>query len=128
MFQIAVIVIVVIGVLLVLVVLAQNSKGGGMSSMMGGSGGGASQIIGAQKSTDFLEKATWGLAIAFMLLTVLTNPLIESSDSEEFSSSSVEKAKEQPQIQLPNANQQQTQQEAIEESSNEDLEDLSSDQ
>jgi len=58
-------------VLLVLVVLAQNSKGGGLSNQFGGSG--ASNLIGVKKTGDILEKLTWGLAIAVMVLTLATN-------------------------------------------------------
>jgi len=58
-------------VLLVLVVLAQNSKGGGLSNQFGGSG--ASNLIGVKKTGDLLERLTWGLAIAIMVLSLATN-------------------------------------------------------
>ncbi|HAS46348.1 MAG TPA: preprotein translocase subunit SecG, partial [Microscillaceae bacterium] len=57
-------------VLLVLVVLAQNSKGGGLNSTFGG--GGSNQMIGVKKTTDLLERITWGLAIALFVLTLAT--------------------------------------------------------
>jgi len=62
---------IVSAVLLVLVVLAQNSKGGGLSSQFGGSS--ASNIIGVKKTGDFLETATWGLAIAIIIFSLATN-------------------------------------------------------
>lgn len=55
-----------------LVVLVQNPKGGGLSSAFGGSGGG-SQILGAKRTTDFLEKATWVLAVALIVLSLGSN-------------------------------------------------------
>ncbi len=67
-----VIVILVVAVLLTLVVLAQNSKGGGLTEM-----GGASQVIGAQRSTDWIEKATWGLSIGLFALCLLVNVFID---------------------------------------------------
>ena len=61
-------------VLLVLVVLIQNPKGGGLSSTFGGGGG--NQIMGAKRTTDFLEKTTWTLAITLIGLSLLGSMLI----------------------------------------------------
>ncbi len=60
--------ILIVCVLMALVVLVQNSKGGGLASNMGGT----SQIMGVRKTADFLEKATWGLAIALLSLSLLS--------------------------------------------------------
>jgi len=57
-------------VLLMLVVLIQNPKGGGVDSTFGGSG--ANQMFGAAKSTDLIEKITWGLAITLFVLCIIT--------------------------------------------------------
>lgn len=54
-------------ILLILIVLVQNSKGGGLASSFASS----NQIMGVRKTTDFLEKATWTLAGAVMVLCVL---------------------------------------------------------
>jgi preprotein translocase subunit SecG len=59
----------VVCVLLIIAVLVQNSKGGGLAS--GFSGG--SQVLGIRKTTDFIEKATWYLAISLMVLCIATN-------------------------------------------------------
>lgn len=56
--------------LLMLVVLVQNPKGGGIDSTFGGSQ--ATQMLGASRSTDMIEKITWGLAAALFALCVLT--------------------------------------------------------
>lgn len=57
----------IICLLLILIVLVQNSKGGGLASSFASS----NQIMGVRKTTDFLEKATWTLAGAMMVLCVL---------------------------------------------------------
>ena len=36
-------------------------------------GGSSNQIMGAKKTTDFLEKTTWTLAIVLISLTMLSN-------------------------------------------------------
>lgn len=64
------IIIALVCVLLMGVVLIQNPKGGGIDSTFGGSG--ANQMLGAAKSTDFIEKLTWGLAIALFVLCIIT--------------------------------------------------------
>lgn len=60
--------IAIVSVLLVLVVLMQNSKGGGIDPNFGGQ---AQQLFGAARSTDFIEKATWVLAGALILLCIV---------------------------------------------------------
>ena len=58
---------VVAAVLLILIVLIQDNKGGATGAL-GGSG--ATQMMGAKRAGDFLEKATWGCAITFMALCI----------------------------------------------------------
>lgn len=48
-------------------VLIQESKGGGLASNFAGS----NQIMGVRKTTDLVEKITWGLAIAIMVLCLV---------------------------------------------------------
>ena len=71
MYSVFAILIIITSILLVLVVLVQNPKGGGLSSTFGG--GSSNQIMGAKKTTDFLEKTTWKLAIVLISLTMLSN-------------------------------------------------------
>ena len=75
------ILIIIISILLVLAVLMQNPKGGGLSSSFGGGAG--NQIMGAKKTTDFLEKATWTLAIALISLSLLSNFAIPRNNTDE---------------------------------------------
>ena len=49
-----------------LIVLIQESKGGGLASGFSSS----NQIMGVRKTTDVIEKTTWGLAIAMVVLSV----------------------------------------------------------
>ena len=64
-------------ILLTLVILIQNPKGGGVDSTFGGQG--ANQMFGAAKSTDFVEKLTWGLSISLFVLCIVTAILVNSS-------------------------------------------------
>ncbi len=59
-------------VLLTLIVLVQNSKGGGLASNFASS----NQVMGVRKTTDFLEKATWTLAIILLVLTLTSTFVI----------------------------------------------------
>ncbi len=58
--------IVIAAVLLTLLVLVQNSKGGGLAAGFSSS----NQVLGVRKTTDFLEKATWGLTAFIIVLSV----------------------------------------------------------
>jgi preprotein translocase subunit SecG len=60
--------ILIVCVLLVLVVLVQNSKGGGLASNFSSS----NQFMGVRKTADFLEKATWTLAIALLAFSLMS--------------------------------------------------------
>ena len=68
MFVFITVLILIASVLLTLIVLVQNSKGGGLASGFSSS----NQIMGVRKTTDFLEKATWGLAITVIVLCIIT--------------------------------------------------------
>lgn len=64
MFTLCVVLIIVASIVLAFVVLIQNSKGGGLASNFASS----NQIMGVRKTTDVLEKTTWGLAAFIMVL------------------------------------------------------------
>ena len=69
MYLILVILAVVVCVLLGAIVLIQNPKGGGLTSNFSSS----SQLMGVQKTGDFLEKGTWILAISLMVISLAIN-------------------------------------------------------
>ena len=77
--------------LLILVIMVQNPKGGGLSSSFGG---GAQQMGGVQKTTDFLDKSTWILGAALLILILLSNLALErgnkNSESKLLDSGSIE--------------------------------------
>lgn len=64
------ILIIIVCALLILIVLVQNSKGGGLSSSFAAN----NQIMGVRKTADFLEKATWGFALALFIFSLLATP------------------------------------------------------
>lgn len=66
MYTLFVILIVIAALLMIGIVLIQESKGGGLSS--GFSSG--NQIMGVRKTTDFVEKTTWALAIFMVIVSV----------------------------------------------------------
>ena len=63
-------------ILLMGTILIQNPKGGGVDSTFGGNA--TNQMFGAAKSTDFIEKLTWYLAIALMVLCIITTLMVGS--------------------------------------------------
>ena len=67
MYILLTILIIIAAVLLILLVLVQNSKGGGLAA--GFSSG--NQVMGAPKTADFLEKASWTLAAIIIALSIL---------------------------------------------------------
>jgi len=78
------ILIVLAAILVVLLVLVQNSKGGGLAA--GFTSG--NQVMGAPKTADFLEKATWTLISIILLLSIFAvglhkqNARANESDSQ----------------------------------------------
>jgi preprotein translocase subunit SecG len=59
--------IALVSLLLMAAILIQNPKGGGIDPTFGGQ---AQQLLGAARSTDFIEKATWVLAGVLLVLCV----------------------------------------------------------
>ncbi|HXB40888.1 MAG TPA: preprotein translocase subunit SecG [Bacteroidia bacterium] len=84
------ILIIVVCALLILIVLVQNSKGGGLSSSFASN----NQIMGVRKTADFLEKTTWGFAIALFVLSLLASPKKQAvTDTPETGTESVTRQK-----------------------------------
>lgn len=72
MYLLFVVLMVLAAILMCFVVLVQNSKGGGLSSSFASS----NQIMGVRKTTDFIEKLTWGLAIFMVVISIATSYVI----------------------------------------------------
>ena len=79
MYTLFVILIVIAALLMIGVVLIQESKGGGLSSNFSSS----NAIMGVRKTTDFVEKTTWGLAIAMVIISVASAYVAPSASTDE---------------------------------------------
>ncbi len=79
MYTLLVILIVIVAILMCLIVLIQESKGGGLASSFSAS----NQIMGVRKTTDLVEKITWGLAAAMVVFSVMSVFFIPTLHTEE---------------------------------------------
>ncbi|HEY9551908.1 MAG TPA: preprotein translocase subunit SecG [Prevotella sp.] len=107
MYTLFVILIVLASILMIGIVLIQESKGGGLSSNFSSS----NAIMGVRKTTDVVEKATWGLAIAMVVISISCAYVAPKATTDQ---SVLEKAATETQTTNPNttpgfgASQQQT--------------------
>ena len=85
MYTLLVILIVIAAILMIGVVLIQESKGGGLSSNFSSS----NAIMGVRKTTDFVEKLTWGCAIFMVVLSVISTRIAPQATTDQ---SVIEKA------------------------------------
>ncbi|MGZ3891166.1 MAG: preprotein translocase subunit SecG, partial [Mucilaginibacter sp.] len=79
MVLVLVILTVIVCVLLGGIVLIQNPKGGGLTSNFSSQ----SQLMGVQKTGDFLEKGTWVLAISLMVLSLMINVSVKGGGTSK---------------------------------------------
>ena len=93
-FTIFLILIVIVAFLLVVVIMVQNPKGGGLSSSFGG--GGTQQMGGVKKTGDFLDKSTWFLATALIVLILASNLTIGTARSTESKALDTDEPTEMP--------------------------------
>ena len=97
MYLLCIFLIVLASVLMCGIVLIQNSKGGGLASGFASS----NQIMGVRKTTDFLEKATWTLAIFIAVMSVcaaFAMPDAVQVESSHIQPSAVESSEVNPNI------------------------------
>lgn len=94
-YSLFVVLICIAAVLMIAIVLIQESKGGGLSSQFSSS----NSIMGVRKTTDVVEKATWGLAIAMVVFSVACAYFAPKSATE---SSVLEKSATETQTTNPN--------------------------
>lgn len=69
MFTIFLVLITIVALLLVIVIMIQNPKGGGLDSSLGGS----TSVGGVQNTNKFLDKSTWTLAAALVILILVSS-------------------------------------------------------
>ncbi len=74
MYAFVTILVIIVCVLLGAVVLIQNPKGGGLNASMSGVG---QQLLGARRSTDVIEKLTWGFALALLVFCLSTSFFVD---------------------------------------------------
>jgi preprotein translocase subunit SecG len=74
--------------LLVLAVLIQNPTGGGLAVGFSAS----NQVMGVRKTTDFLEKFTWGLLISLIVFCLLGTIILPSTNQSSTQSILQDKA------------------------------------
>lgn len=79
MFIVFTVLIIIVCILTTLIVLVQNSKGGGLAANFSSS----NQIMGVRRTTDFLEKATWTLGTALIVLSLLAGITIPSAEESQ---------------------------------------------
>jgi preprotein translocase subunit SecG len=78
MYTFIVILIMIVCVALALAVLVQNSKGGGLAANFSA----PNQVLGVRKTTETIEKITWGLAIALVVLSLAATMAIPRHSTE----------------------------------------------
>lgn len=76
--------------LVVGLVLVQNSKGGGLAAGFAS----GNQVMGAPKTADFLEKATWTMTAIIVLLAIFAVGLGKSTVATEEGSQITEQVQE----------------------------------
>ena len=69
MYTLFIVLTVLASIILILFVLVQNSKGGGLASSFSSS----NNILGVRKTTDTLEKVTWSLISAIVVMSVVAS-------------------------------------------------------
>ena len=76
MYTFLIVLILIASVLMVLAVLVQSPKSG-MASNFGAS----NQVMGVRQTADFLEKFTWGTAVAILALSLISVAMIDNKKS-----------------------------------------------
>lgn len=89
MYIFCIVLILIASILIILTVLAQSPKSG-----MAANFGASNQVMGVRQTADFLEKFTWGLAIAIVVLSLAATMTMPSA-SISSSKSALEKSIEQ---------------------------------
>ena len=79
MFTLVIVLAIIAAILLILIVLIQNPKGGGIAANFSA----ANQIAGVKRTNDFIEKATWTLAIALLVFSLSSGYLYRTGGSQD---------------------------------------------
>ena len=88
LYTICIALILVASVLVILAVLVQNPKSG-----MAANFGASNQVMGVRETTNFLEKFTWAMAIAIVVLSLVATMAMDRSKVAESNSEIAKDAK-----------------------------------
>lgn len=94
---------IIVAILLMLVILVQNPKGGGLASNFSQ----GNQIFGVEKTTDIVEKITWGGAGLILVISLLAAGFnVKKKDTnkpgtQKAKTEQTESAEELPDIKAP---------------------------
>ena len=75
MYVFFIVLIVIASFLIILTVLAQNPKSGMAANFCA-----SNQVMGVRQTADFLEKLTWGLAVAIVVLSLAATMAMPRAD------------------------------------------------
>lgn len=87
LYTLCIVLILVASVLIVLAVLVQSPKSG-----MAANFGASNQVMGVRQTADFLEKFTWGMAVAILVLSLVATLAMDSHLVSESNSSAAKDA------------------------------------
>ncbi|MBQ5844881.1 MAG: preprotein translocase subunit SecG [Alistipes sp.] len=77
MYTLCIVLVLIASLLLVLAVLVQSPKSG-----MAANFGASNQVMGVRQTTDFLEKLTWGMAVAIFVLSLLATLAMDTKPAQ----------------------------------------------
>lgn len=89
MYIFIIVLIIIASILLVLAVLAQHPKSG-----MAANFGASNQVMGVRQTTDFLERFTWGVSIAIVVLSLVATMVMPTKNIQQSKSILEEKVTE----------------------------------
>ncbi|WP_418983559.1 preprotein translocase subunit SecG [Alistipes sp.] len=109
LYTICIALIVIASILIILAVLVQNPKSG-----MAANFGASNQVMGVRETSDFLEKFTWSMAIAIVVLSLVATLAMDkglvaesnseiSKDAKALQERVMESAPAVPQAEIPAA-------------------------
>ena len=87
LYTLCIVLILIASVLIVLAVLVQSPKSG-----MAANFGASNQVMGVRQTADFLEKFTWGMAVAILVLSLMATLAMDSHLVSESNSSAAKDA------------------------------------
>ena len=88
LYTICIVLILIASVLVILAVLVQNPKSG-----MAANFGASNQVMGVRETTDFLEKFTWSMAVAIVVLSLIATVSMSRGTGSEANSAVSKDAK-----------------------------------